>query len=143
MSLKKFNKDLSFGEDKENTLISILENEGWVVDKQSKTAVLDFMATNPEGEKCYIEVKSRKCASDKYPTTMIWLNKLKKAIEKWEKEQIKTYFFFQFTDSIYFIEALPEVKEFKRWDRGNFDKPAYYLYYNINKLDKWENYKKP
>ena len=79
------------------------------------------------------ELKSRRFQFDKYPTTMITLDKT--ANTESDKDLI---FIFNFTDKITYIKydkekfAKYEVKEFSRWDRQ--DKPKQHLYIPITDL---------
>lgn len=84
-----------------------------------------------------IELKARRFAHDKYPTTMIGVSKIRYA----NRFPDTTYFFaFAFTDGLYWIRYDPvlfstfEVKEGGRYDRGR-PEINQYCYIPIEKLE--------
>ena len=89
--MSKFFKDLEFGLIKENQVIPILKNyfNDDSIYKLDKYNTFDFKGINK-----YIELKSRNNNLNKYPTTMIILNKIFQASTLSED----TYFVFWFTD---------------------------------------------
>lgn len=146
MSLKKFSKDLAFGEKKEDVLIKKLKEVGWEVERWHKTSILDFnISRQPDDkrrkvEQYYIEVKSRNdVSSTTYSDSMIWANKLAAAWQKYYIEWIETIFIFCFTDWIFYHNPIEKYRvEYRRWrvDRGStIDKPKGWAF--INKLDPW------
>jgi len=79
------------------------------------------------------ELKSRTNEYNKYPTTLIGLDKIDN----------NTIYLFYFTDGLYFIEYNKElfdtfeIKDFVRNPRyGKIDKPKKYIYIPIDKLQK-------
>jgi len=110
-----FKKDYTFGLKKEIELLPTIRkffNDETII-KLDDYNIFDF-----KGDNKYIELKSRNCNYNKYPTTMIGYNKIKKALEL--NEDI--YFIFNFTDGIYYFKfdknIQLEVKQGGRFDRG-------------------------
>ena len=91
--MSKIFKDIEFGLIKERELLPILKNyfNDDTIIKLDKNNVFDF-----KGDKSgYIELKSRHCIMNKYPTTMVGYNKIIKAKEL---NDYDVYFFFSFDD---------------------------------------------
>ena len=95
---------------------------------------LDF-----EGDKSFLEIKTRTNRYDDYPTTLIPASK----INYCKKQKKETYFIFVFTDDIYYIKYDEqlfykfEVKPFVRPNRiDHSDKLQNYYYIPINYLSK-------
>jgi|APCry1669191674_1035369.scaffolds.fasta_scaffold39453_2 hypothetical protein len=110
-----FKKDYTFGLKKEVELLPTIRkffNDETII-KLDDYNIFDF-----KGDNKYIELKSRNCNYNKYPTTMIGYNKIKKALEL--NEDI--YFIFNFTDGIYYFKfdknIQLEIKQGGRFDRG-------------------------
>ena len=110
-----FKKVYTFGLKKEVELLPTIRkffNDETII-KLDDYNIFDF-----KGDNKYIELKSRNCNYNKYPTTMIGYNKIKKALEL--NEDI--YFIFNFTDGIYFFKfdknIQLEIKQGGRFDRG-------------------------
>ena len=110
-----FKKDYTFGIKKEVELlpkIKLFFNDETIT-QLDRLNVFDY-----KGDNKYIELKSRNCNYNKYPTTMIGYNKIKKALEL--NEDI--YFIFNFTDGIYYFKfdknIQLEIKQGGRFDRG-------------------------
>ena len=110
-----FKKDYTFGLKKEIELLPTIRkffNDETII-KLDDYNIFDF-----KGDSKYIELKSRNCNYNKYPTTMIGYNKIKKALEL--NEDI--YFIFNFTDGIYYFKfdknIQLEIKQGGRFDRG-------------------------
>jgi len=110
-----FKKDYTFGLKKEIELLPTIRkffNDETII-KLDDYNIFDF-----KGDNKYIELKSRNCNHNKYPTTMIGYNKIKKALEL--NEDI--YFIFNFTDGIYHFKfdknIQLEIKQGGRFDRG-------------------------
>jgi len=110
-----FKKDYTFGLKKEIELLPTIRkffNDETII-KLDDYNIFDF-----KGDNKYIELKSRNCNYNKYPTTMIGYNKIKKALEL--NEDI--YFIFNFTDGIYYFKfdknIQLEIKQGGRFDRG-------------------------
>jgi len=83
-----------------------------------------------------VELKSRTCRSDRYPTTMVGFNKVERALN----EEKKCFFVFAFTDGLYSWEfdkddsSAYEVRS----DMPNSSKP--YAYIPIAKLKCLESF---
>jgi hypothetical protein len=74
--MSKFLKDLQFGLNKEMQLLPVLKDylKDNTLYKLENSNVFDF-----KGDNKYIELKSRNNNYDKYPSTMIGMNKIHKA----------------------------------------------------------------
>ena len=113
--MSKFLKDYHYGINKEIQLLPQLQsflNDNTIY-KLENSNVFDF-----KGDNKLIELKSRNNNYSKYPTTMIGLNKIKKA----STLQEYVYFFFCFNDGLYYWlydkECELEIKKAGRFDRG-------------------------
>jgi len=113
--MSKFLKDYHYGINKEIQLLPQLQI--FLIDntiyKLENSNVFDF-----KGDNKFIELKSRNNNYSKYPTTMIGLNKIKKA----STLQEYVYFFFCFNDGLYYWlydkDCELEIKKAGRFDRG-------------------------
>ena len=119
-----FKKDYTFGIKKEIELLPIIKkafNDETII-QLDRLNVFDY-----KGDNKYIELKSRNNSYNKYPTTMIGYNKIKKALELNED----VYFIFNFTDGIYYYkfdrEKELEIKKAGRFDRGRPEIKDYYF----------------
>lgn len=126
-----FESDYRFGELEEDRIHKTIEKRFGLLTKMSRWDKHDF-----KNERYNIEVKSRKCNYNTYPTTMITCNKVV------EEENKKLYFVFNFRDGIYYIryrEALFSTFEKKMFSRINeaFDEKQYF-YIPIQLLKKIE-----
>ena len=112
---KKLNKDLKFGLKCEDDLLdNIREKWGDDIEKTNHYAVFDYISPLYQ-----LELKSRRINKDRYPTTMIEMNKLLKAER--DLEEKKSIFLFNFTDGCYYWEYNKEQYTTKftgRRDRG-------------------------
>lgn len=86
--------------------------------------------------KIFIELKTRRNAKDKYPTTLIPVNKMNYCMQNPDKGTY--YFCFLFTDGLFYWKYTPDVKLEKakggRTDRGcNEIKDYYYIPVSILK----------
>jgi hypothetical protein len=113
--MSKFLKDYHYGINKEIQLLPQLQsflNDNTIY-KLENSNVFDF-----KGDNKFIELKSRNNNYSKYPTTMIGLNKIKKA----STLQEYVYFFFCFNDGLYYWlydkDCELEIKRAGRFDRG-------------------------
>jgi hypothetical protein len=119
-----FKKDYSFGVQKEVELLPILRKffSDDTIIQLDKHNIFDY-----KGDDKYIELKSRNNSYNKYPTTMIGYNKIKKALEVDEE----VYFVFNFTDAIYYYQfdrdKELEIKQGGRNDRGRPEIKDYYF----------------
>lgn len=140
MSLKLL-ADLKFGEESEDDVKSLLEKQGYTVEKTSKTSITDFFLTKKVGRKeirYHAELKTRKCERSLYPDTMIGANKLGEAWNLFYREWVETLFLFKFTDWLYSYNPLQIYRtEFKawRWDRGSIDWKKGWIYINNKDLN--------
>jgi len=120
---KKQLDDLNYGSKFENELFEILKEKYNDVKFCKSNFEFDYIADN-----CYIELKSRRNTKNKYPTTMIGLNKIKLA-KKLFNEGHKIYFYFHFTDGFYFYKYSPDdnfdVCNGGRCDRGKYEYKKY------------------
>ena len=135
------NQFRSFKQDKQNGEESELKNKNifntFFNDNFIKTSTfhpLDF-----EGDKFFLEVKTRTNNYNKYPTSLIPASK----INYCKKQNKETYFIFVFTDDIYYIKyddtlfKTFDIKPFKRSDRiDHTDKLQNYFYIPIENLSK-------
>ena len=119
-----FKKDYTFGLKKEIELlpkIKLFFNDETIT-QLDRLNVFDY-----KGDNKYIELKSRNNNYNKYPTTMIGYNKIKKALELNED----VYFIFNFTDGIYYYkfdrDKELEIKQGGRRDRGKNEIKDYYF----------------
>ena len=119
-----FKKDYTFGLKKEIELlpkIKLFFNDETIT-QLDRLNVFDY-----KGDNKYIELKSRNNNYNKYPTTMIGYNKIKKALELNED----VYFIFSFTDGIYYYkfdrDKELEIKQGGRRDRGKNEIKDYYF----------------
>ena len=130
-------KDLTFWEGKEAIVADYYRGEGWEVRISSRWAILDFLITKWK-KQMFLELKTRRCKSLTYPTTMIGANKKAEAIMKWDKEWIETRFLFLFEDWLFELNPFTSLPIYERklwrWDRWDIDKKKLYLYYNISDL---------
>ncbi len=128
------NKDLRFGLLSEQMVIKqIKDNFGDDYEKiKDKFHPYDFKDKNDN----YIELKTRRCFHNTYPTTMIGYNKLKYASDR---PHCNFKFLFKFNDGLYFHEYHHdkpyEIKNGGRWDRGK-NEISEYAYIPINELIK-------
>lgn len=123
---EKYNQDRSFGiAQEENTFEKLKTKFGEDLEKiPSRYSVFDF-----KNKGCYVELKSRRCKKDTYPTTMIGENKLKNA----SKRETDTFFAFNFEDGLFYWKYNKEdidagkvtFKEGGRFDRGRVEKSLY------------------
>jgi len=129
---RTFETDYAVGTQSEDALLAVFRQEIPDLQKiKNPYALFDY-----EGSTTYVELKTRTFAKDKYPTTMIGLNKVKAA----ERTPHKTYYFaFKFTDGLYWIKydkdlfATFEIKRGGRYDRGR-PETAEYCYIPIEHL---------
>jgi hypothetical protein len=134
---QKFNKDYKFGIEQENKIKSIIETAFNIKVKKTPSVYnpYDYYC---ESNRTYYELKSRNNTYDKYPTTMLGMNKLNFCINPDDK---KFVFLFNFTDGLYYINYEKTLFDsFKvmtggRWDRGK-EEIKDYLFIPINHLNK-------
>jgi hypothetical protein len=110
--------DEKFGEAEEKKLEGLFRK---VFCPKLKKTTFKYASFDFESEDVVIELKSRRCAKDTYPTSMIGCNK----IQKMECEKRMCFIVFNHTDGVYFWkydskEALKAIEYRKagRTDRG-------------------------
>ena len=119
-----FKKDYTFGIKKEIELLPRIRTffNDETITQLDRLNVFDY-----KGDNKYIELKSRNNNYNKYPTTMIGYNKIKKALELNED----VYFIFNFTDGLYYYkfdrDKELEIKHGGRRDRGRPEIKDYYF----------------
>jgi len=125
-------KDLSYGILQENYLLSAIHKKYPNVQKTDQYCSVDY-----ECDKFVIELKSRRCNHNKYPTTMISKSKIDYMLDKGKSQTSKTcskrgICLFNFYDGLYEIEITPDVvNTFNccfggRHDRGRREYNIYY-----------------
>ena len=132
VEMKKTDEIFGLSKEEEN-LALIRELFGPTLQKTDKWFSFDFSS-----EDCFVELKSRRCTHDKYPDTMIGMNKLNYC----QKTTKDVYFCFAFTDGLYYWkhnddeyrDAL-EIRKGGRTDRG-FDETKEYAYIKSSFLKK-------
>ena len=127
MNIKQ-KKDLSFGDRHEKNCQPIIET---ITGKLNKTA--PFHSYDFYNDTYFVELKSRRCNKNTYPTTMVGYNKIKKATDP-----TKTYLFcFKFYDGLFYHiynpKVIYEIKKGGRWDRNCLE-ISDYLYIPIEDL---------
>ena len=145
MSLKKLKEDLTFGLWAEKKVKEMFESIWFEVISTSLTDLLDFQLKK-DNITYHCELKTRRFEKDKYPTTLIWANKIAEAYKRYYYSWEQTLFLFWFTDWLYWLNPFkvsPHEIEYKkfRWDRGDIDKPKWWFLYHINDLTLFYNNK--
>ena len=126
-------QDLQQGETAEQMIFNVIRNK-WNIKHLKKTEnfhTLDFIDENNN----FYEIKSRNNNYNKYPTTMIGLNK----IEYIDKNNLNCIFIFSFTDGNYYYQYNKEDNfEISKGGRNDRGRPEYkqYIYIPIEKLNK-------
>ena len=132
---KDFNidKERNYGWSREDIMKPYIEkNLNTELNKyQEQFATFDYY-----NEKYEIELKSRRVKHNKYPSTMIGVNKYTEGLEHIKQGKL-VYFFFNFIDGLYVYQLKEndklEIKIGGRYDTGIFKD---YCYININQLTK-------
>ena len=114
MAVRTFKDDYAAGVLIENNLKSMLEFK--FVDKLVKTGRYDKL--DYEGERCFVEIKSRTNRYAQYPTSI--LQKTKCDYARLQTKPV--YFVFAFTDGVYYIQYTPEV--FDTFETEVFQRPG-------------------
>lgn len=128
MTLTKKQQDLEFGGRGELSILKHL-NDFFGVDiikTKSITDPFDFETKTECKRNIKIELKTRRNTKDKYPTTMVGLNKVEKGLEllKPENGGYEIYFYFKFTDGLYYYKLEEDsykdytIEKGGRVDRG-------------------------
>ena len=127
--------DIKFGLQAENDLYDILKEK---FDKNLVRSTDKYSRYDYYSDSCIVELKTRRNTKDKYPTTMIGLNKFDDCLRDCSKDY---YFVFNFTDGVWYWKFdKDEYDEFEkriggRNDRG-YDESSMYLYIPVNMLIK-------
>ena len=117
--------DIEFGNDNEAKLLDTIQkffNDDSIKKTNDKFSPFDF-----EGNNILIELKSRRCNSFTYPTTIIGINKFKNI-----DPDKKYILLFSFTDFVLYIEYDEplfntfEIKTITRRDRGRIESSKYF-----------------
>jgi len=135
MNKNSLKKDLMFGREKEDENLTLIRS---AIDENLQKSVSNFYVIDFSSKDCYIELKSRRCEKDKYPDTMIGINKINFA----KKSEKPTYFCFSFTDGLYCwkydeeeAEDAIRYRDGGRLDRGK-DETKPYAYIKCEYLKK-------
>jgi len=135
----KYENDLILGNTGEDEVFQILKTKYNDIQKTGSTySIFDFQSKD---NKLKIEIKTRRNCYNKYPTTMIGFNKIKKC----NKPDTTYLFIFKFTDRIMHIFYDKEVfkgfdlKLSGRWDRTKSGEVSQYLYIPIEFLTPLED----
>jgi len=91
-------EDIKFGLENENKIFPIISSFLNVDLKKTKT--YDSYDWTNEDKTIYVELKSRRITYNKYNTTVIGLNKIRKC----KNDNITYYFIFLFIDGLYYIK---------------------------------------
>lgn len=131
MYLEKFNQDLENGLKVEQAIKPLLEDFfNTRLTKLDAKNEFDFKGENGN----YYEIKSRTFEHNRYQTTMIGGNKVKKA----NQLAGDVYFIFVYTDGIYYFKHSPhysyKVGKGGRKDRGKYEYKENYHYIKIEDL---------
>ena len=138
--LERLKVDLSFGYSSEINLLDTFKrffNDETLERSKDTSSIFDY-----EGDNILIELKTRTNTKDKYPDTMIGLNKIKKANTLMKKNlELQVYFVFAFTDGLYYWKYDPKVNlriaQGGRTDRGRSEIKSY-AFIEVNILSKLE-----
>jgi len=118
-------QDIEFGTNNEQKLLNTIQtffNDDTIIKIETKYSPFDYIGNN-----CLIELKSRRCNSSTYPTTIIGINKFNQI-----DPNIKYILIFSFTDIVLYIEYEEElfntfsIKTVSRRDRGRVESAKYY-----------------
>jgi hypothetical protein len=123
-----YKNDINFGDEKEKELLEIIKRnlDNDLQKIEYRYSVFDFSSNNS-----FVELKSRRGELNKYPDTMIGLNKIKKA----SRTSLPVYFVFYFTDGLYYWkykEGEYEIRDGGRVDRGRPEIKKYCFIKNDN-----------
>ena len=126
-SLSKYRIDTEYGIESEKICLPILKNkfDQFLIKNENKYAIFDYV-----GSSHFIELKTRRYNSDKYPDTMIGCNKIKNALKV---EGRKIIFCFKFEDGLFYWEfdkeKIPnlDLRLGGRIDRGKDERRPYYF----------------
>jgi hypothetical protein len=119
--------DKQYGLESEELCLPILKEkfDKYLMKNTNQYAIFDYI-----GGKCFVELKTRRFESTKYPDMMIGVNKINSCLKVKNRD---IYFCFKFTDGLYYWEFHPDkVKELDlrlggRIDRGVDERRPYYF----------------
>ena len=124
--------DYLFGFNNEVALKETIETVTGKLSHLGKWDTFDYC-----NQQCFVELKSRTCNKDRYPTTMVGMNKVNEASSLFDLYDF--YFFFKFTDGLYYWKYVPDHgyqnEPGGRFDRGKAEIRDY-LYIPVNDLVK-------
>lgn len=129
-----FKNDYHLGTESEKAIQPLLEEAFGELRRTDKFCCFDF-----ENDEYVVELKTRRVSRCAYPTTMIGVDKVCKAL----KTGRRVILAFSFTDGSFYIEATPEtlrnysVQRGGRCDRGRPEMNSYY-FIPVEKLKKIE-----
>jgi len=123
-------KDLAWGLSNEVLLKTSIERVTGPLKFTGVYHVFDYF-----NDKSFVELKSRNCKSNTYPTTMVGMNKITFLKKNLDKEY---YFFFKFEDGLFYWKYCEKIVDFDikvggRYDRGRPELNKY-LYIPITEL---------
>lgn len=126
MKSRYTDKDYAVGQQNELKNFKLMcENFDNELKHTSRFSLFDY-----ESENTVVELKTRKCMSNTYPTTIVGTNKFDKLNSG---DDIRSaYFVFEFIDGIYYwkydkgqLDTF-EMREYCRTDRGRFERRMHY-----------------
>ena len=100
-------------------------------------AVIDF-----EGPSSWAELKSRRCASDTYDTTIIGVGKGWEAVKHMKRGK-RVFFVFKFTDGLFYIRFIPKLfdtytlGEITTFRDNKLDPRGSHLHIPVSHLTRW------
>lgn len=130
--------EIQFGEEAEKAVEQYLLSIWYEVERTPWMAIHDFVIKK-DNKIVSVELKTRRCSINTYPTTLIGANKLWEAWNRYYATWEETLFFFLFDDWLYYINPLSYIpdRQFKLQRFGRWiDKAKWWLYYNTNELIK-------
>jgi hypothetical protein len=123
----KYKIDTEYGAESERLCLPILKEkfDPFIIKNENRYAIFDYV-----GSTHFIELKTRRYNSDKYPDTMIGVNKIKNSMKV---EGRKVIFCFKFDDGLFYWEFTKEkvddldLRLGGRIDRGKDERRPYYF----------------
>ncbi len=133
--------DAVYGRHKElevRPMLTDIYNQKFKDYSEDKYATFDFIS---EDQNMILELKSRRCKSNTYPTTIVGLNKIEKAKELVKKDKV-VKFLFNFTDGLYEWCDLDNYSVAKGGRTDLIGKRGWknYCHININNLNLIKSY---
>jgi hypothetical protein len=126
-NFSKYKIDTEYGIESEKICLPLLKTkfDPFLIKNENRYAIFDYV-----GVSHFIELKTRRYNSDKYPDTMIGCNKIKNALKV---EGRKVVFCFKFEDGLFYWEfdkeKIPnlDLRLGGRIDRGKDERRPYYF----------------